>query len=522
MVSFQRIAVRLGAGFGALLLVFTVSGALTGLQLWRIDGAREAIDGSRERSALVAEWIDQVNGNLQRAVLATRIDQSIGDSMELAQTLAPLASQLNQDMADAATAAAQLQERMLAQVDDPDLRARVEKVSAERNAFVSLRGQIRDDLLMGEGQERIDAELMPRANAMQQALLDLRGQLQAQTAAGAQRLQSSVANTQLVMLVSGVVALLAGVVLAVLLGRSITTPIKEAVGYVRNIAQGDLTQTLDTRRRDELGDLQRALGEMRGGLVDLMGQVRDASQVVALAATEIARGNQDLSSRTETTASNLQETAASMEELGGTMRQSADAARQANQLAVANAEVANRGGQVVSQVVSTMDEISHSSRKINDIISVIDGIAFQTNILALNAAVEAARAGEQGRGFAVVAGEVRNLAQRSAEAARQIKGLIDNSVEKVETGSRLVAQAGSTIGELVGSAQRVAAMIAEITETSGEQSQGIGQVGAAVAQLDQMTQQNAALVEESAAAAESLRDQASRLAGVVATFRLDR
>jgi len=209
-----------------------------------------------------------------------------------------------------------------------------------------------------------------------------------------------------------------------------------------------------------------------------------------------------------------------MEELTATVRQSADAARQANQLAASAAEVAVRGGQVVGQVVATMDEINHSSKKISDIIGVIDGIAFQTNILALNAAVEAARAGEQGRGFAVVAGEVRNLAQRSAEAAKEIKGLIGNSVDKVEAGSRLVADAGQTMSEIVGSVQRVSDIIGEITAAAGEQSDGIGQVNTAVNQLDQMTQQNAALVEESAAAAESLKDQASRLAQVVAVFRL--
>jgi methyl-accepting chemotaxis protein len=209
-----------------------------------------------------------------------------------------------------------------------------------------------------------------------------------------------------------------------------------------------------------------------------------------------------------------------MEELNSTMRQSADAARQASQMAVANAEVAARGGQVVGQVVATMDEINHSSKKINDIIGVIDGIAFQTNILALNAAVEAARAGEQGRGFAVVAAEVRNLAQRSAEAAKEIKGLIGTSVDKVEAGTRLVAEAGSTIGEVVANAQRVADIIGEITAASGEQSSGIGQVNTAVNHLDQMTQQNAALVEEGAAAAESLKDQATRLAQVVGTFRI--
>ena len=249
-------------------------------------------------------------------------------------------------------------------------------------------------------------------------------------------------------------------------------------------------------------------------------QVRQAADSIRTASGEIASGNADLSSRTEQTASSLQQTASSMEQLTGTVRHSADAAAQANQLASSAAVVAQRGGSVVSQVVATMDEIHASSKKIADIIGVIDGIAFQTNILALNAAVEAARAGEQGRGFAVVAGEVRSLAQRSAEAAKQIKALIGTSVDKVEAGSKLVGDAGATMSEIVASVQRVSDIIGEISAAAAEQSQGIGQVNTAVTQLDQMTQQNAALVEQSAAAAESLKDQAQRLAQVVGTFRL--
>jgi len=315
------------------------------------------------------------------------------------------------------------------------------------------------------------------------------------------------------------------IVLSALLGtaalvRSITSPVQQAITLADAIAEGDLSQRPEVLRKDEFGDLMRALAGMGDKLSQVLSQVRQASDSIHTASAEIASGNIDLSQRTEQTAGNLQQTAGAIVQLSGTVRQSADSAHTANQLAQSAATVAQRGGSVVAQVISTMDEINTSSKRIADIIGTIDGIAFQTNILALNAAVEAARAGEQGRGFAVVAGEVRSLAQRSAEAAREIKTLIGNSVERVESGSRLVQDAGNTMGEIVSSVQRVTDIIGEISAASTEQSQGIGQVNNAVGTLDQMTQQNAALVEESAAAAESLKDQAQRLAEVVARFRL--
>lgn len=310
------------------------------------------------------------------------------------------------------------------------------------------------------------------------------------------------------------------VVLSWLMQKKIMVELAYGISVANEVAQGNLAVDASTQRTDEVGDLMRALGSMASQLNHSITTVRDSSESIRLASSEIATGNQDLSVRTEQTASNLQRASASTEQLTGTVAQSASAARQANQLASNAAEVAGRGGAVVAQVVSTMEEINTSARKISDIISVIDGIAFQTNILALNAAVEAARAGEQGRGFAVVASEVRSLAGRSAEAAKEIKALIGVSVEKVDSGSRLVAHAGETMTEIVSSVQRVSAMIGEISAAASEQSDGIGEVNTAVAQLDQMTQQNAALVEESAAAAESLREQAQRLAHVVSTFKL--
>jgi methyl-accepting chemotaxis protein-1 (serine sensor receptor) len=312
---------------------------------------------------------------------------------------------------------------------------------------------------------------------------------------------------------------LLGAAVAWFLIQGIGRAIGQALNLARSVADGDLTQTVHVDSNDEVGQLLAALQKMNASLSGIVSEVRVGSDAIGTASQQIAAGNQDLSSRTEQQASSLEETAASMEELTSTVRHNADNACQANLLARAASSVAERGGAVVEQVVGTMQDIHAASGKIAEIIGVIDGIAFQTNILALNAAVEAARAGEQGRGFAVVAGEVRNLAHRSAAAAKEIKGLIENSVSSVSAGSRLVAQAGDTMREVVDSVQRVTDIMAEITAASTEQTQGIEQVNVAVVQMDQVTQQNAALVEEAAAAAEAMQDQAARLAQVVSVFR---
>ncbi|WP_338764596.1 methyl-accepting chemotaxis protein [Massilia sp. METH4] len=321
-------------------------------------------------------------------------------------------------------------------------------------------------------------------------------------------------------LVLGALGVTVGVVCAIFTTRSITVPLAGAVEVAQRVAAGELTSRVVVEGKDETSELLQALKDMNDSLVKTVGQVRSGTETIALASREIATGNADLSARTETQANSLGETASSMGTLTSTVKQNADNARQANQLAVSASSVAEKGGVVVSQVVDTMGSIKASSSKIVDIIGVIDGIAFQTNILALNAAVEAARAGEQGRGFAVVASEVRSLAQRSAGAAKEIKALIDDSVTKVDAGGKLVDEAGQTMELIVTSIRQVADIMGEITAATQEQSQGIEEVNVAIAQMDDMTQQNAALVEEAAAAAESMQDQAQRLAEAVAIFKL--
>ncbi|MDH1813152.1 methyl-accepting chemotaxis protein [Comamonas aquatica] len=366
----------------------------------------------------------------------------------------------------------------------------------------------------------VRADLVPAVESFiadLNALVQLQEQMLARTLAQAERERTTSYALGLAALA---VVVVLGLLLAVWLVRQLTAPLARAVALSHAIAAGNLTQDVHDDRKDELGELLRGLSAMTQKLRSVVGEVRNGVDSVSSAASQIATGNQDLSARTEQTAANLEETAASIEELTATVTQSADTARQANQLASTAVQAAERGGEVVNQVVRSMEQINTSSRKIGDIIGVIDGIAFQTNILALNAAVEAARAGEQGRGFAVVAGEVRSLAGRSAEAAKEIKQLITASVDNVDTGSAQVAQAGESMQEIVASVRRVTDLIGEITASATEQRDGIGQVNQAVSNLDQMTQQNAALVEESSAAATSMNEQAQRLADVVAVFNV--
>jgi methyl-accepting chemotaxis protein len=333
--------------------------------------------------------------------------------------------------------------------------------------------------------------------------------------------QSAYAMAKWTMALLSIFSLVLGSMIAWWLTRSISRPLKEAVLVAQNVSAGDLSSEINVRSTDEVGQLMQALKDMNGNLQSIVGDVRRGTNTIANASSEIAAGNRDLSARTEQQAGALQETASAMEQLTSTVKQNAENARQANQLAESASDVAIKGGTVVARVVDTMSSINASSRKVVDIIGVIDSIAFQTNILALNAAVEAARAGEQGRGFAVVAQEVRNLAQRSAAAAKEIKTLIGDSVERVDAGARLVDEAGATMDEILASVKRVTGIMAEISTASSEQTIGIEQINRTITQMDQVTQQNASLVEEAAAAAASMQNQTANLAGVVSVFKLD-
>jgi len=502
---------RMTAAFAAVLLIFT---GVLGITVWKVEAVQDLSNRTTleaRKLELADKWLADVRQNSARS---------------LAVAMSPGSDMLNffkDAMAATSRGTTETQKTFLEiAAGNPEALERANRVGEVRKEWLAARDEINTVKAAGndaQARELVASKFVPVTNRyveVTQALVD--GQMAAMTALQA-RVQAEFRSLYVWLGVLFVAALVVCTVLSWRMTRSVTEPIREAVSVAHAVAAGDLTRSVGSQRSDELGDLLRALAAMKASLINTVGQVRSASDNIGTASVEIASGNQDLSSRTEQAASNLQETAASMEQLTSTVRQSADAARQANQLAASAAEIAARGGQVVAQVVTTMDEINQSSKKINDIIGVIDGIAFQTNILALNAAVEAARAGEQGRGFAVVAGEVRNLAQRSAEAAKEIKGLIGASVDRVEAGSQLVADAGSTMSEIVGSVQRVTDIIGEITAAAGEQSDGIGQVNVAVSQLDQMTQQNAALVEQSAAAADSLKDQARRLTEVMAFFR---
>ena len=507
-----KIGPRLALAFGVVIGLMFIITAITTLRLEGLKADSAKLLEMQRRAALAKDWRSDVHLNASRA-LAIAMSKGASD---VESFFAP-------QMKATSERITQLQNDLTAAVDSDKGKALLTSIAERRSDYVAARKTVLDALAAGQSDsaQTLSTRMMPASEAYVAAIETLASFQDGLVAAGNEKMAADVLGSEMLLLALVALATVAAVVFGWRVTLSITRPLALTTAATERIAGGDMTQIAQAEGHDEMAEMQRSLARMQQALSKLVAEVRSSSDSIATASSQIASGNQDLSGRTEQTASNLQQAASSLEQLTGTVGQTADSARTANQLATTASGAAQRGGEVVSQVVATMQEINTSSKKIADIISTIDGIAFQTNILALNAAVEAARAGEQGRGFAVVASEVRSLAQRSAEAAREIKTLIGASVERVEAGTRLVGDAGSTMGEIVAGVQRVSDIIGEISAATSEQSTGLRQVNEAVAQLDQMTQQNAALVEESAAAAQSLAEQSHRLTGVVGTFRLN-
>ena len=511
-INHLKIGPRLGLGFGLMVGLMAVIVALMTNRLAHIREANAQALQMQQRAAMAEEWRGLVNLNATRALAIAKA----GGDATVDGFFAP-------QMKITSEASTAMLKALNEAIDSDKGKALLTDIGGHRETYMATRTEVlkkfKDGDLAG-GQSLLAAKMEPQVATYVGAIESLARYQQERVTQSAAKLAADISQAELILFASLVVATLLAGGFGWAITRSVTMPLQRTARAVRTIASGNLAEPIQVDGRDEVAAMQTSLVEMQDGLRRLVSEVMTSSESIGTASAEIATGNQDLSNRTEQTAASLQQVASSMEQLTGTVKQSADSARQANQLASSAASVAGRGGEVVAQVVSTMDGIHQASKKIADIIGTIDGIAFQTNILALNAAVEAARAGEQGRGFAVVASEVRSLAQRSAEAAREIKALIGASVEKVDSGSRLVADAGSTMQEVVASVKRVADMVGEISAAAAEQSQGISQINESVTQLDQATQQNAALVEESAAAAESLREQSRQLADVVGAFHV--
>ena len=507
-----KISTRLAAAFGLLTLLLIGVAAVAVMQMKSMYASTTDITGN---------WLPSVQ--LVNQMNTATSDYRVTEARHIMNTDDNAMAAIEKEMAVVLAGFDKRRDAYVKLISSPEERKLYDAFAADWKKYL----QVHDELLAMSRRNDNDAakalldgasfKLFESSSAVLDRLVELN---QNGALAAAESSDKAYANARYVMLFASVFCALLAALAALWIIRSITGPINKAVAVSSAVAAGDLSQEFEAAGKSETAQLLISLKNMQASLVKVVSNVRENSESVATASAQIAQGNNDLSQRTEEQASALEETAASMEELSATVKQNADNAKQANQLAMSASTVAIKGGDVVSQVVETMKGINDSSKKIADIISVIDGIAFQTNILALNAAVEAARAGEQGRGFAVVASEVRSLAGRSAEAAKEIKSLIGTSVERVEQGTTLVDQAGATMTEVVNSIRRVTDIMGEISAASTEQSQGVAQVGEAVTQMDQATQQNAALVEESAAAAESLKVQAQALVQVVAVFKL--
>jgi methyl-accepting chemotaxis protein len=514
LFSNLNIGKRLAIGFS---LTLAMAVLIAGFGMARLQAASDRTSAvlaeplAKER--LITEWYMQIFGAVRRtAAIAKSSDASLNDYFK-------------EDSAVTSKRSTELMKQIEPLIAAGEEKALWDRIGALRKTYATARDAVtkaKADGNLDEAARILDGQFTPAAKSYQDAVQQLVALQQTHISAAATELRADTASSRTLIAALTAAAVALGALSAVLLARGIVGPIRAAVKVAETVAAGDLTHRIDaSAARDETGALLRALANMNDSLVRIVTEVRSGTDAIHGAAGEIASGNMDLSGRTEQQAAAIEETAASMAQLTDTVRQNADNARQANQLSISASTIANEGGNVVGQVILTMGSINESSKKIVDIISVIDGIAFQTNILALNAAVEAARAGEQGRGFAVVAGEVRTLAQRSAAAAKEIKELITASVEKVDTGARLVDQAGATMGDVADAIQRVTDIMSEIAAASQEQTDGIEQINGAVGQMDESTQQNAALVEEAAAAAGSLQDQASKLAQAVAVFKVE-
>jgi methyl-accepting chemotaxis protein len=512
-ISSVRIGPRLGGAFGIVILLMA---ALIGIGLMRFADVSVVNDRIIDKDWVKAEAANTINAT-------TKANARRNMELLLAANEAEWAPLFQQIAANKKTIddAFVILDRLVYTPKGKEVLGRLKEARGKYVASFGRVGKLVRDGQREQAAALMKSETLPLLDALQVPINDLTALQKQLVEASSAEIKQDIRTARSLMIALGLAAAAAAALLAYWITRSITVPLNDAVRIAQAVAGGDLTSVISVNSTDETGNLLQALKEMNASLVNIVSQVRGGTDMIATASSQIAGGNLDLSSRTEQQASSLEETASSMEELTSTVRQNADNAYQANSLSDAASKAASDGGSVVSQVVRTMGEINESSRQISDIISVIDGIAFQTNILALNAAVEAARAGEQGRGFAVVASEVRNLAQRSASAAKEIKQLITISVDRVSEGQRLVDRAGATMETVVASVQRVTDVITEISTASSEQSGGIEQINQAIMQMETVTQQNASLVEEAAAAAASLQDQAAALAHVVSAFKID-